>query len=193
MTTTDRRYPLYWPPGWQRAKHRDTAPYKVTEGRARDLLIHSLKLLGALEITISTNVALRHDGLPYANQPVPRDAGVAVYWTLGKDIQECCMACDKWTKVGHNMRAVGLAIDSLRQLKRCGASEILDRAFMGFTALPEKGGEMNWRIELGFGDEVATPENINVHYRARAKEAFRHEESLLRLNQARELALKECE
>lgn len=102
------------------------------------------------------------------------------------------MACDKWTSVGDNMRAIGLAVEALRQLKRCGASEILDRAFMGFAALPEQAGAINWRIELGFSDEeTPSKEQINVNYRARAKEAARNEESLLRLNQAREAALGE--
>jgi hypothetical protein len=102
------------------------------------------------------------------------------------------MACDKWVSVGENMRALGLAIEALRQLKRCGASEILDRAFQGFAALPEQAGAINWRIELGFGVEYEPSEDeINSNYRLRAKSVFRNEEALLRLNQAREAALGE--
>lgn len=193
---TDRRYPLHWPAGWRRRASRERPRYKVTERKALTDLVHSLNLLGARTIEISTNVPLRQDGFPYSNQKPPVDPGVAVYWSLsrkGGGTQECCMACDKWDTVAGNMRAVGMAVEALRQLTRCGASEILDRAFQGFAALPETTSPVNWRVELGFhlSELAVTEEQINVHYRARAKEAARNEEALLRLNQARDAALIE--
>src|SRR5579863_8520174 len=89
-------FPLSWPSGWPR-----TDPYKresrfqgrdrftnraigLTMGRARDQLIEELKLLGAKEIIVSTNAALRLDGLPYAEQRKISDPGVAVYFQLKK-------------------------------------------------------------------------------------------------------------
>lgn len=186
---TDLRYPLTWPDGWPRTRHRETSRYKVSEESAKNALIHSLKLLGATDVIISTNVALRRDGLPYSNAPRPQDVGVAVYWTrAGK--QEC-MACDKYVSIRENIRDVGAAIEALRQLERCGSSEVMKRAFVGFAALPEKAGDINWRIELGFShDQHVYKDMVNTNYRARAKEAARSEEALLRLNMARELALK---
>ncbi len=76
-------YPLAWPEGWTRtpAHQRQRARYKVTGARATDGLIHELKLMGAARsaIVLSTNIVLRNDGLPCANQPrhMQDDPGVA--------------------------------------------------------------------------------------------------------------------
>lgn len=155
----DRRYPLAWPDGWKRTPphRRKHARYKVSEERAKMDLLHSLKLLGTRRVILSTNVRLRRDGLPYVGQKVD-DTGVAVYW-LAKDGQEQVIACDCWRLLGDNIRALGLAVDSLRQLERCGASEILNRAFRGFSALPGAGGTstQSWRVTLGFTSEQGWP------------------------------------
>jgi hypothetical protein len=46
----------------------------------RVALLNEIKLLGGRLPVISTNVRLRRDGLPYANDHVPDDKGAAVYF-----------------------------------------------------------------------------------------------------------------
>jgi hypothetical protein len=135
-------FPLAWPAGWSRTGWPHESRYRVTFARARDDLVEELSKLGAKSIVISTNIPLKRDGFPYANFREPEDRGVAVYFDLEGQTQ--VIACDKWNRVGDNLRACGYAVGSLRQLERCGASEILERAFTGFRALPA--GPSCWSV-----------------------------------------------
>lgn len=171
-------YPLYWPEGWPRTKDwaRGKAPYKLEFLRARDELVREIRLLGAREVVLSTNVPLRRDGLPLAGQSEPKDPGVAVYWTKEKwvdgkpVITSHVMACDRWRSVRENVRAVGLAIEGLRAIQRSGATQILDRAFMGFAALPASTTVRTWRDVLNLPAEFSR-ELLDAHYRELAKKA----------------------
>jgi len=50
------------------------------------------------------------------------------------------LACDLFNEVRLNMHAIALTIQAMRQIERCGASSMLERAFRGFmAALPAKG------------------------------------------------------
>ncbi len=135
-------YPLAWPEGWPRtpAGQRKSSRYEVSFATARDQLLRELRLASSgfsssRDIVLSTNVPTRRDGLPYADMREPQDPGAAVYWTSRKG-EPMALACDTWRTVRENVRALGLAIESLRQLERCGASAILDRAYSGFKRLP---------------------------------------------------------
>lgn len=130
-------YPLCWPDGWPRRKsyQRNRSRYEVTFARARDELQRELAAGRCKHIVISTNVPLRRDGIPLANMREPEDPGVAVYWD-DKNGKARVIACDVWSTVRENLRAVGLAYASLRQIERTGASELLERAFQGFARLP---------------------------------------------------------
>jgi hypothetical protein len=174
-------HPLYWPEQWPRtapsARERTTR-YKITFSDARDRLVHELKLLGAIEIVLSTNIPLRRDGLPRMDIAEPSDAGVAVYWIeRGKwdadkhDYAQVprVIACDHWQKVRDNIRAVGLAVEALRALKRCGATQIADKAFTGFAALPAHAGASStgarpWRVVLGLNGGPLTRTQIEDAY-----------------------------
>ncbi len=140
-------HPLHWPAGWPRAKRRRDALYKVSFARARDELLNELRLMSARGVVLSSNLELRRDRLPYANQREPDDPGIAVYWTLKGEAW--CMACDHWRKVKDNVRAVGLTVAAIRSIQRAGASELLDRAFSGFKRLPSSGVVTDWRVTLG--------------------------------------------
>lgn len=131
-------YPLNWPDGWPRRKphQRNSSKYEVSFLRARDELCRELGAGKARHVVISTNIPLRRDGLPLANMREPEDPGVAVYWD-DKQGWARVIACDVWRTVRENLRAVGLAYQSLRQIERTGASELLERAFSGFARLPE--------------------------------------------------------
>jgi hypothetical protein len=130
-------YPLTWPDGWPRRKsyQRNGSKYEVTFMRARDELVRELGAGRARHVVISSNIPLRRDGLPLANMREPEDPGVAVYWD-DKQGKARVIACDVWRTVRENIRAVGLAYASLRQIERTGASELLERAFSGFARLP---------------------------------------------------------
>lgn len=137
MTEPIEAYPLHWPDGWPRRSRgqRNASKYDVTFMKARDDLMRELKTGRCKGVVVSTNVPLRRDGIPLAGQREPEDPGVAVYWT-DKNGKPRVIACDVWRTVRENLRAVGLAYASLRQIERTGASELLERAFQGFARLP---------------------------------------------------------
>ena len=156
-------YPLYWPEGRPRAKWQYDSPFKSTLGDARDGLLAELGRLCAKKVILSTNIPLRRDGLPYANASEPKDSGAAVYFEYkGKPM---CFACDKYKRVWENLRAIEKTIDAIRGIERWGSSDMMERAFRGFTAIPETASEP-WRNVFGF----SATETVNAD---RIDEAFR--------------------
>lgn len=128
-------YPLQWPPHWPRTQHpmssnfRPGSPY----GEAVDIT-RQLKLMGATNVVVNSNMMYKNDGTPYARQGNIEDPGIAVYFTLNGEQQ--CIPCDKWRSIGENLRAVSKTIEALRGLDRWGAKEMVNAAFRGFRALP---------------------------------------------------------
>lgn len=162
-------FPLHWPEGWPRAKRRERSAFGLSMADARDHLMSQLALMGARYIVLSSNVALRRDGLPYANQPEPSDPGVSVYFQWrGKQMT---FACDRWDRVRDNVRAIGKTVEALRGVERWGASDMMERAFSAFEALPPPAGVTTtcWDI-LGIA-RGATATEIEVAYRRQAKTA----------------------
>lgn len=51
------------------------------------------------------------------------------------------IACDAFEQVRHNLYAIVGTIQSIRKIERCGTSALLERAFKGFSALPEHAQE----------------------------------------------------
>lgn len=150
-------YPLSWPDGRPRTPRysRERSKFKISFARARDdILLEVERLIGRYTMTnspvvISTNVALRRDGIPLANQRQPDDPGVAVYFTHKK--RPMSFACDRWEKIEDNMHAISLTIAALRGIARWGSGDMLEAAFRGFTALPAPGQTTKpWREVLGF-------------------------------------------
>src|SRR5262245_44424311 len=133
MTTT--RYPLYWPDGRLRTPRRSRSEFKVYSfAVVRDQLLNELKLMNARDVILSTNLMLRNDGLPLANQRQPADPGVAIYFTYkGKAV---AFACDRWDKIEDNVQAIRHTINALRGIARWGTGDMVDAAFTGFLALP---------------------------------------------------------
>jgi hypothetical protein len=154
-------FPLSWPQGWQRTKYRKAGNFSVSFARARDELLAEVSRLNGRLPVISSNMQLRRDGLPYASQPSIEDPGIAVYFTYkGKQM---CFACDKYTKVEANMRAIQLTISAIRGIERWGASDMMERAFTGFAALPDQSSE-SWWIVLGVAHN-ATRADVDDAYR----------------------------
>ena len=167
-------YPLTWPAGRPRTDRyrRERSNFETTFARARDDIIREVELLtgrkhnsyGSDPVILSSNVALRRDGLPLAGQRQPDDPGVAVYFTYSK--QAMSFACDRWNKVEDNMRAIAKTIDALRGIARWGTGDMLKAAFTGFAALPAPNAERSWREVLGFSaDERVTSEDLLQRYR----------------------------
>lgn len=130
-------YPLHWPAGWPRTARPERSRFDCTDHEATRQLVWELERMGARNIVISTNVELRKDGLPYANRRTPDDVGVAVYFQ--RKGKQMTFACDRWDRVRDNMRAITKTIDAMRGIERWGASDMMERAFSAFEALPAPG------------------------------------------------------
>lgn len=187
-------YPLYWPEGWKRTEswRRTSSRFKSGFAVSRDFIIAELKRLGATNVTLSTNINLRWDGLPYANQPEPSDAGVAVYFLYKKN--QMCFACDRYKKVGENLTAIGKTIEALRGMERWGASDMMERAFRGFAALSAPAGRDWWDVLQVRRD--SSREVIEANFRRLCRD--RHPDTggsdaaMSELNAARQQALSEA-
>lgn len=131
-------YPLQWPVGRARTPsyfRKYGQLNKMPSGRIRQLLASELRKMNVTDYVISSNLAIRRDGLPYSGQRAPDDPAVVLYFTRkGVDI---AIACDAWNTVDANLRAIGLTIEAIRGMERWGTEEMVDRAFTGFKALPE--------------------------------------------------------
>ncbi len=160
-------YPLQWPTGQKRTKPADRRHSKfgaIPNGSfsreppsayeaAKDLL-HELKLLGAANAVITSQLPTRNDGLPYADGRSD-DPGIAVWFVL--DGHERVFACDHWHRPGENLRAIALSIGAMRGLERWGMSDVIERAFAGFTALPPGAPvKRDWREVFGVQGLVDT-------------------------------------
>lgn len=115
---------------------------------------------------ISTNIEPRLDGLPRSGQAQPKDPGAAVYWKIRSDKTHKVMAIDLYDCVADNLAAIAATLDAMRAIERHGGAMILERAFMGFVALPEPN---NWRHILGLTEETATFEKAEAAYKRLAK------------------------
>lgn len=142
-------FPLTWPQDWPRTRIRKSSNYKVSLDVALEELLAGLKLMGARAIIVSSNVPLRRDGTMYrGSENRVLDPGIAVYWDA-KDGTPKVMACDHWLTVRENVRAMGLTVEGLRLIERCGASQLFDRAFSGFKRLPSGVERRPWWEVLG--------------------------------------------
>lgn len=167
-------YPLCWPPGWRRITnnlYRSRARFDTSLSRARDGLFDELELMGAESIVLSTNIPLRRDGLPYAGMAQPKDPGAAVYFMKGPygKKRQYVLACDRWEKVEDNIQALRLSVAAMRGLERWGASEVLERAFTGFAALPAPAAPKDWWEILGL-TSVASAAQIKAARNALARD-----------------------
>ena len=164
-------FPLSWPEGWKRAAARGRSQFRTPFARARSELFHELSLLGCPDwnVILSSNIPLRRDGLPYAGQANPEDPGVAVYFRLKN--KPMVFACDQYITATDNLYAITKTIEALRGIKRWGASDMMERSFSGFAALPPAKSEvkMEWWEVLGVLKN-ATPEQIKVRWKTLAYE-----------------------
>lgn len=186
-----QRYPLQWPEGWKRTKYgfrrrgafnrveKTTAPggytskqvKKLSIGDAISRVFDELERLGVEHVqedaVVSTNLRVNMSGIPRGDQGEPQDPGVAVYWER-KSVRQC-MAIDQYDRVADNLAAIAATLEAMRAIERHGGAEILNRAFTGFAALPERASS-SWRAALGFKDnQVVTLQEAEASFRDLAK------------------------
>lgn len=175
------RSPLFWPNNVPRTAQRywprfDESPL----GSALRELLAEINRLNKRrhdyddpDVIISSNLILRDDGLPYAQQKEPADPGVAVYfklrfWRNGKWYERpIVLSCDRWAKVALNVKAIAYDIEAQRARERWGCTSI-EQAFQGYVAIPEKCGGKSWWDMLGVAPG-ATKDVIEAAFKRLAK------------------------
>lgn len=157
-------YPLQWPIGWKRTSSPTQARFGLHSiAQARDEVSRQVEMLGGRYITISSNLRIRNDGLPYSNQRRPEDCGIAVYFQLrGKPV---VLACDAWSDPAHNLWAIAKHIEALRGQERWGVGSV-EQAFTGYTALPAPDNKVWWEV-LGV-EKTSNYEAVKRCFRALA-------------------------
>jgi hypothetical protein len=210
-----KSFPLSWPDGWKRTTTRLPAKFVKlgeqqydSQGQAQSWrqkkrlsvadavkrVLGELSRMGVSDwnIIISTNVPLRLDGMPRSDQE-PGDPGAAVYWKKNNKATMRCMAIDQYTRVADNLAAIAATLDAMRAIERHGGAQIIERAFLGFAALPQNASQP-WREVLGI-EGAATLDLVESRFRALVK--VRHpdvggsDEDFQKLQQAREAARME--
>lgn len=161
-------FPLQWPAGYPRTAMPSSnfRFYPSTLTFETKGLREELGRMSARGIVISTNIPVKNDGNPYSTYAKPADVGVAVYFTVDNKAMALC--CDKWNTVEANLRALVMSVDAMRGLDRWGVSEIMNRAFMGFKALPEKAASFPWWEILGLSRNC-TRKEIEAGYKKKIK------------------------
>lgn len=138
-------FPLDWPVGKPRTKSPCQSRFssKRSVASAYDELLAELSRFSALQVRISTNIRITHDGRPRSGQAEPADRGVAIYFarftTRGGQREKLnyCMALDKYDRVVDNLHALSMVISSYRVIERHGGGELLEQATAGFLAISE--------------------------------------------------------
>lgn len=123
------KFPLQWPTGYKRSNNRKRSQFKQTNDGAQRALLNEIRMLGATDLIVSTNIPVRNDGGFYSKYADGKnmDPGVAIYFKYkNKPVSMCC---DTYTTVWENVYALAKGIEALRGMDRWGVSEFLDRAF----------------------------------------------------------------
>jgi hypothetical protein len=192
---SETRYPLCWPAGVPRAKYaQSNSNWKQDSDRIRADLLEELERMKVDDVIISTNARTNAFGVPRMDER-PRDAGVAIYFTRkGKRL---CFACDRWDSIRLNMKAICMTIEAIRGLERWGASDMVERAFTGFAALPARASRP-WREVLHFTGPLQPSNRDAIEQRFRELAKQHHPDkpggdhaAMAELNAARDQALRE--
>lgn len=158
--------PLQWPNGWARTEHPKQSRFdNPTIAKSSSEIENEMRLFGGTDLIISSDLRLKKDGMPYSNQCEPDDQGVAVYFTW--DGVQKVIACDTFNRIACNLWAVAKTINAMRGIDRWGCSEIINKAFTGFEALPEKHSQEWWEV-LGVSKN-ATEKEVKSAYRKMSK------------------------
>lgn len=204
-------YPLQWPQArprtsWDQRKRASFNKKHIPAGKSYQVtselsvadavgrLQSEIDRLGASTYVLSTNLALRLDGLPRSGQAEPEDPGAALYFHL--DGKAHCLPCDTYDRIADNIAAIAKHIEATRAIERYGVAT-MSEMFAGFVALPAPDAKKHWREVLGVGPkEPMDAAYVRERYRIRAQGAHpdrpggSHAE-MAELNRARDEALAE--
>jgi len=133
-------YPLTWPHGVPRAKHREVGAFKTSLAGALKNVQDALRRFGAdsripvKDIILSSNVTLGIDK--------PEDSGVAVWFTW--DGNQVCIPVDRYRTPAANLQAIFHIIEARRVELRHGTLTLVRATFQGFRALPPPAEHREW-------------------------------------------------
>lgn len=170
---------------------------KVTIAEGIRRILEQVDLHGGTYPVISSNVALRQDGLPRSGQREPDDVGVALYFF--REGETVCIPNDRYDRVADCMAAIAGHLDAMRSMLRwgCGTGS---QAFSGYRAqLPAPG--VDWRSTFATmtGTVPRTPQEAKeLHRRAFADQhpdrpGGMSQAQASRLNEARSAAIEALE
>lgn len=180
-------FPLAWPMGVPRTKHRTGSPFKTALDKARKELLLEVERIGGKLPVISSNIPFRQDGSVGTKEP--GDPGVAIYFQRkGVPI---VFACDRYLNARDNMQALNRTIEALRGIERWGSAEMMNIAFSGFTALNATNPGESWWTILGV-EATSSLDEIEAGYKRQMKtahpDAGGSHEAMQKLNLARDQA-----
>jgi hypothetical protein len=167
MTESYRAYPLTWPDGYPRTKKTIRARFDDwTVHRSREELEHEIRLFGGKDLIVSSNLELKLDGTPRSGQKQPSDTGVAIYFT--RNNVNFSMPEDLYDTVNDNLHALVLTLQNLRGIERWGGVHMVERAFKGFTQLPDPNTK-EWWEELHLSRDSSL-ELVSLRHKELAKQ-----------------------
>lgn len=184
----ERKYPLAWPENDARTpalQRRGTSLFDTPIGKTLDQLETELQRFRA------TNIVLSID-LPFRGKI--NDSAAALFFDLpgGRAIAICC---DLYMKQDDNVRALYKIVEGMRTIERFGGSNVSQKTFTGFAALPPPPD--CWKtlgISKGVGEGLSNKlrrEFIMEAFRDRVKEGHAAGKDMAALTEARDQALKE--
>jgi hypothetical protein len=161
-------YPLAWPPGFARSRHREKGRFATSLPGALKNVRNSLALFArdsgkALSsLVISSNVSLGNER--------PDDPGVSVWFTW--DGLQVCIPVDRYATVEANLQAIHLIVEARRTELRHGTLALVRASFTGFAALPPPAGSRPWRASLEYSaDARPSRAEAEARYKAMAMKA----------------------
>jgi hypothetical protein len=183
--------PLEWPTGWERADYARTSSFSrnLTAAAARDDLEDELRRLRATDVVLTTDRRPSCSGGWLAKQPATVEPGASVWFNL--DGESCVLACERWDKLAHNLRAIAKHIAAIRGQERWGVGTVA-QAFTAYKALPDPSRRRDWREVLGLVGVEIDVLRISSRFRARALERGQ-DADVTDLLEARDAGLAELE
>ncbi len=188
-----KAFPLQWPAGTQRTQIRKKSTFKQSPYKTLADLKNQIKLMGATDLVISSNLQPKLNGDLFADdlERINPDPGIAIYFKfyINKEKKELCMCCDRYVRPWENISALARGIEALRGMERWGVSDFIERAFQGFAVkeLAAAGESKAW-YEILAVHKNATESEVIAAYRQLAKihhpDAGGSKEAFQRINDA---------
>lgn len=192
-------YPLAWPegrprtPDQKRVKGSYTAHTYTAAAMTVEREIVRWQQVGRRERIVDWQLTALHMGRTRTDNIEP---GASLWFVLGGEkitagANLMVLACDRYTELPQNVRALSLTMERLRLVAEVGAYSLV-AAVEGARALPPPERKIDWRATFGLaaGAPVSL-RTVQAVYRAMAIEAGEGSDQLITLNAAIEAARKE--